>query len=397
MARNPARPFDDAPAATRPQRYLIRMMVFLIAVLLLVAILYRPLAVAFMTNPPLNGFILGVLLLGIVYNFRQVAMLYPEVGWIENYRQRRGVISQRQPPRMLAPMATMLGERQDRLSLSATSMRSLLDGISSRLDESRDISRYTIGLMIFLGLLGTFWGLMQTVSSIREVIGGLQMGGTTDVTVIFQNMKRGLELPLGGMGTAFTSSLFGLGGSLVLGFLDLQASQAQNRFFNDLEEWLSSLTRLSSGSLSGDGDQTVPAYVQALLEQTADGLENLQRTIIKGEENRIEVNNSLRALEEKLGILTDHMRTEQTVMRSLAETQVELKPVLVQIADMRLPSAQQGGMDETTRAHIRNLDLQLGRLVEELRAGRQDLVQNMRSEIKLLARTMAALAESAER
>ncbi|MSO93225.1 MAG: flagellar motor protein MotA [Rhodospirillales bacterium] len=381
---------------TRPQRYLIRMIVFLIAVLLLTAILFRPLAVAFMTNPPLNGFILGVFLLGILYNFRQVAMLYPEVGWIENFRQRRGIISQRRPPKLLSPMATMLGERQDRLSLSATSMRSLLDGISSRLDESRDMSRYMIGLLIFLGLLGTFWGLMQTVSSIREVIGGLTMGGG-DVAMIFQNMKRGLELPLGGMGTAFTSSLFGLGGSLVLGFLDLQAGQAQNRFFNDLEEWLSSLTRLSSGSLSGDGDQTVPAYVQALLEQTADSLENLQRTIIKGEENHIEVNNSLRGLGEKLGILTDHMRTEQTVMRSLAETQVELKPVLVQIADMRLPNAQQSGMDETTRAHIRNLDMQLARLVEELRAGRQDLVQNMRSEIKLLARTMAALAESAER
>ncbi|MEL0144704.1 MAG: flagellar motor protein MotA, partial [Alphaproteobacteria bacterium] len=172
------------------------------------------------------------------------------------------------------------GERKDSLSLSTLSMRSLLDGIASRLDESRDLSRYTIGLLIFLGLLGTFWGLLQTVSSVANVIAGLQVGGGDAVT-IFNDLKTGLEAPLSGMGTAFSSSLFGLAGSLLLGFLELQAGAAQNRFYNDLEDWLSTATRVSGGgALSvGEGDQSVPAYIQALLETTADSLDNLQRTV----------------------------------------------------------------------------------------------------------------------
>lgn len=377
----------------RPRRYLVRMLLCLIAVLIAGAVLFQPLSVGFMTNAPLNGFILGVFVLGIAYNFRQVLMLYPELAWIEGFRDTRTVVSQARPPRLLAPMATMMRERRDRLTLSTMAMRSLLDGISSRLDESRDLSRYNIGLLIFLGLLGTFWGLMHTVASIRDVISGLSLGG--DASQVFQNLKESLDSPLRGMGTAFSTSLFGLGGSLVLGFLDLQATQAHNRFFNDLEEWLSSVTRLSSGSLAFEGDQSVPAYVQALLEQTADSLENLQRTLARGEESRIAVNVNLKKLGEQLGTLTDHMRTEQALMKTMAETQAEMKPILALLAEPRPAVAV--GLDEATRAHIRNLDLQLGRLADELRLGRQELVQQMRSEIKLLARTMAALAGEAER
>jgi biopolymer transport protein ExbB/TolQ len=377
----------------RPRRYLVRMLLCLIVVMAAGAVLFQPLHAGFMTNAPLNGLILGVFALGIAYNFRQVIMLYPEVSWIEGFRDSRAVVSQARPPRLLAPMATMMREKRDRLTLSALAMRSLLDGISSRLDESRDLSRYTIGLLIFLGLLGTFWGLMQTVGSIRDVIAGLSLAG--DAGRVFQDLKDNLDAPLRGMGTAFSTSLFGLGGSLVLGFLDLQATQAQNRFYNDLEEWLSSVTRLSSGSLAFEGDQPVPAYVQALLEQTADSLENLQRTLARGEESRIAVNTNLKRLGEQLGTLTDHMRTEQALMKAMAETQIELKPVLAVLADVGVPVS--GGLDEATRAHIRNLDIQLGRLTEEMRLGRQELVQQMRSEIKMLARTMAALAGEVER
>ena len=247
--------------------------------------------------------------------------LYPEVDWLEGYQQNHSPLSQQRSPKLLAAMATMLGERTGKLSLSTMAMRSLLDGIISRLDESRDISRYTIGLLIFLGLLGTFWGLLETVSSISDVIGGLSTAGGS-LANVFSDLKTGLEAPLSGMGTAFSSSLFGLAGSLVLGFLDLQASQAQNRFYNELEDWLSSLTRLSSGALSGDGDQSVPVYVQALLEQTAESLENLQRTLSRGEDERNHANTNLTTLMEKLGTLTDHMRTEQTLMMKLAESQM---------------------------------------------------------------------------
>ncbi len=378
----------------RPRRFLVRMILFLIAVLVVVVALFPQLQGAFMANAPLNGLILGILLLGIVYIFRQVTMLNPEVAWIESFRYNQPTLSQSKAPKLLAPMATMLGERKDRLSLSALSMRSLLDGIQSRLDESRDISRYIIGLLIFLGLLGTFWGLLDTVASIRGVISSLSIG-SGDVNTVFSDLKSGLNAPLSGMGTAFSSSLFGLGGSLVLGFLDLQGGQAQNHFFTQLEDWLSSLTRLSSGVLPGDGEHGVPAYVQALLEQTAESLENLQITLARGEEGRISSNTSMVVLVEKLGTLTDHMQTEQALMMQLAESQTELKNILARLADRVGHSA--AGMDEATRTHIRNLDVYVARLLEELSAGRDDIIHQVRSEIKLLARTIAAIAEEAER
>ena len=380
----------------RPRRYLIRMIAFVAIVIGLIYVLHAPLKSAFMANAPLNGLILAVLILGIIYNFRQVLVLYGEVDWIEDYRRDR--IAQSKPPRLLLSMATMLGESNARLRLSAMSMRSVLDGIASRLDEARDLSRYTIGLLVFLGLLGTFWGLLDTISSIRGVIDSLSIGVGEDMTHVFGNLKQGLEKPLGGMGTAFSSSLLGLAGSLILGFLDLQTAQAQNRFFNDLEEWLSSVTRLSSGVISADGDQSVPAYVQALLEQTAESLENLQRTLTKGEESRIATNNSLHQMAEQISTLTDHMRTEQTIMRSMAEGQVNLNDSLRKIADgSALSSASSSGLDDdATKSHIRSLDIQMGRLVEELSTGRGEIIQQVRSEIKLLARTIAALADKSK-
>ena len=370
---------------TRPRKYLIRMFVFVIAITGLCGFLFLPLHGAFMANAPLNGLIVGVLVIGIIYNFRQVLMLYPEVAWIEEFQQNGTPLSEPQPPKLLAPMATMVGDHKDRLSLSTLAMRSLLDGIVSRLDESRDISRYTVGLLIFLGLLGTFWGLLETVASISNVIGGLNVE-SGDSIAVFDDLKKGLKAPMAGMGTAFSTSLFGLGGSLVLGFLDLQANQAQNRFYNELEEWLSTVTRLATSSLLGESDQPIPAYVQALLEQTAESLENLQQTITRGEESRISVNSNIIALGNKLETLTDHMRTEQTLMKSLTETQMEMKPILAKIAE----GSTAAGMDETTRSHIRNLDVYLTRLTEELSSGRKELVQQLRSEIKLLARTIAA-------
>ena len=374
---------------TLPQRFLVRMVLFLAVVGSFVAFLHQPLLTAFMANPAINGLITGVLGLGILYNFRQVLRLKPEVEWIENFRQNR--TPQGNAPQLLASMATMMGESGERLRLSAMSMRSVLDGLASRLDESRDISRYTIGLLVFLGLLGTFWGLLGTVSSVSRVIGGLHLDGG-EIGDIFQRLKSGLEQPLDGMGTAFSSSLFGLSGSLVLGFLDLQAGQAQNRFFNELEDWLSSVTRLSSGAISSDGE-SVPAYVQALLEQTADSLENLQRTLTKSEESRIATNNNLRQMGEQMTALADHMRTEQALLKSMATSHTELHNYLRKIADRPADNAIES--DDTTKTHIRNLDHQMSRLVEEISSARNEVLEGVRSEIRLLARTLAALAEDA--
>ncbi len=385
---------------TRPKRFLNRMIVFLFAVIVVCAVIAPALYSAFMGNPALNGIIMGAMLAGIIYIFREVMLLNPEVAWIESYRRNQNPATAA-APRLLSSMATMFGERKGgRVSLSAISLRTLLDGIATRLDESREISRYFIGLLVFLGLLGTFYGLLETLRSVGGVIGTLSIGAG-DVGRAFNDLKNGLQAPIAGMGTAFSASLFGLAGSLVLGFLDLQAGQAQNRFYNDLEEWLSSYTRLSGGGpLSEAGDASVPAYIQALLEQTADSLENLQRITGRGEESRIAANASIITLTEKLTMLGDQMKTEQNLLLRLAENQMELKPVLTRLAD----AATARGQDEALRGHMRNIEMYLARLAEDLSQGRAQTIQEVRSEIRqvrseirLLARTIAALAEEADR
>ncbi|MCW8916724.1 MAG: flagellar motor protein MotA [Magnetovibrio sp.] len=388
---------------SNPHRFLLRMGLFLLAVFGAIAAVYQPLLSAFMANAALNGLIVGVFFLGMAYNFRQVIQLGPEVAWIESFRESHSLNAQRSQiasttstppkpkstptPRLLAPLAAMVAGRQE-IKLSAMALRSVLDGIASRLDEQRDISRYTIGLLVFLGLLGTFWGLLDTLGAIRDVIANIQIGGG-DINSMFDELKRGLEAPLSGMGTAFSSSLFGLAGSLVLGFLDLTTGQAQNRFYTELEDWLASLAKLSGGTLSADGDQTVPAYVEALLEQTAESLENLQRTMARGEETRIHTSEALSQLSEKMSTITDFMQTEQVIMKKLAETHMELKPSLEKIAGGQGIGGGSGEMDDATRGHIRNIDLAVSRMLEESRTGREELVGQVRSEIKLLARTMA--------
>jgi len=371
---------------TEPQRYLTRMAFFLVVVAAVAAILSGPLVRAFMANPALNGLILLVLLGGILYIFRSVLMLRPEVKWIETFRRSYPGLSVQAPPQLLAPMATMLGERSGRrMTLSATATRTLLDGIASRLDEARDISRYMIGLLVFLGLLGTFWGLSLTVGAVAAAINTLTASGG-DFQAQFDSLRQSLAGPLEGMGTAFSSSLFGLAGSLVLGFLDLQAGQAMNRFYNDLEEWLSSVTRLDSGGL-GEGDQSVPAYVQALLEQTADSLDGLQRTLARTEESRDSSQTALVSLSEKLATLSDQMRAEQGLLVKLIEGQMEMRPVLQKLAE------GSGGIDPASATHLRNLDVSMAHLINLTAKGQDMMVKELRSELKLIARTLAALGE----
>lgn len=381
---------------TSPRRFLLRMVVFLVAVLGVAAALSPAVVPAFMANPALNGLILGVLLVGIALNIRQVVMLRPEVAWIDQFRRDQDSVatSTAAGPRLLAPMATMLAEHKGRgrFMLSAPAMRSMLDGIAARLDEARDISRYFIGLSIFLGLLGTFWGLLQTIDSIAAVIGGMDFAPGNDITAVLANLQDGIEAPLQGMGTAFSSSLFGLAGSLILGFLDLQSGQAQNAFFTDLEDWLSGITRLSSGVGGGDGDQPVPAYIQALLEQTAESIDELQRTLSRGEESRGAALAYQRDLVDRLSTLTDQMRAEQQVLLKMAEGQVELRQTLARFGEA-LARPQGSAIDDASRGHLRNMDIALQRLADEAQRGRDEAVREIRSEIKLLARTIAAIAE----
>ncbi len=379
---------------TRPKIYLIRMLGFLLAVIVLTVLLSGALITAFSSNPLLNGLIFLVLLIGIGWNLLQVTRLTPEVHWLETFQKSRARLATLPPPRLLAPMASMLAARQaksregqDRFTLSAPAMRSLLDSLASRLDESRELSRYMTGLLIFLGLLGTFWGLLLTVSAIADVIGGMSVG-SGDINALFEQLKTGLGRPLKGMGTAFSSSMFGLAGALVLGFLDLTAGQAQNRFFNELEEWLAGLTRLSSGALGSEGEGSVPIYVQALLEQTAENMENLQSILVRGEDGRTQSNQAVLALTEKIGTLSDTMRANQQLMLRIAETQAQLAPALAKLGE-----ARGHGGDEASRAHLRNIEVYMQRLLSEGEQGRVQSTSELRNDIRVLTRTIAALAE----
>jgi hypothetical protein len=221
------------------------MSIYLFIVSIVCALIYAPLYSAFQANWVFNALILGVLIIGIAISYRQVIVLVPELEWIASFRTGDSSLSIKQEPRLLKPLTRQLGTelKKDRFRMSAMSLRTVLDGIRARLDESREISRYMISLLIFLGLLGTFWGLLGTISSVGSVIIKLNVDGG-DFNKIFTELQTGLLEPLEGMGTAFSSSLFGLGGSLVLGFLDIQAGHAQNRFYDGLEEWLAGVTKL---------------------------------------------------------------------------------------------------------------------------------------------------------
>ena len=379
---------------TRPKTYLVRMALFLAAVIAVAGALSPVLFVAFDNNPILNSLILAVALIGIGWNLRQVLRLSPEVTWVETYQTARPNLSSLPSPQLLAPMANMLAAReaqsrtdQARFTLSTSAMRSLLDGIASRLDESRELSRYMTGLLIFLGLLGTFWGLLKTVGAVSEVIASMSVG-SGDLNALFEQLKSGLVKPLAGMGTAFSASMFGLSGALVLGFLDLTAGQAQNRFFNELEEWLAGLTRLSSGVLA-EGDGSVPVYVQALLEQTAENMENLQRILQRGEDGRAQANQAVMALTEHIATLSDTMRTSQQLMLRLAESQVSIGPALQRLSEQH----RDQGFEDAARGHLRNIELFLQRLLADAEQGRAQSTAELRNDLRILTRTVAALAE----
>jgi hypothetical protein len=345
---------------SRPHRYVLLMVIGVLAVLGLGYLLKAPLIEAFSHNPPLNTGIFVVLAIGIIFIFFQVFRLYPEIAWIDQFRRGGQELSTTRPPRLLAPMAAMLGERRGRLNLSTVSLRSLLDGINARLDESHDTSRYLIGLLVFLGLLGTFWGLLGTVSSVGAAVANLTVG-TGDPAALFSQLKQGLTEPLSGMGTAFSSSMFGLSGSLVLGFLELQAGQAHNRFFNELEDWLSSQTRLTpAGLVTEGGDQSLPGYMQSLLDQTADHMEQLNRTMMIGDEARTLANNRLEVLNDRLEALAGKMTSDQQLLVKVVETQSELRPLIARLADV---ADQDGfGIDEASRRHLRGIDEKIGQL-----------------------------------
>ena len=378
---------------TNMNHYLIRVLLFVLVMLVIASFLILPIGHAFMANAALNGMILGVFLFGLVFIVRKIALLSPEVAWISQHRSlHKQRLTKQRPPKLLAPIANMLGDKTNgKISLSATSLKSLLDSIDMRLSESRDTSRYLIGLLIFLGLLGTFWGLLETVGAVSNVIGGLSLKGG-NLEKAFSDLKIGLDAPLSGMATAFSSSVFGLAGSLALGFIDLQLGQAQNRFYNDLEEWLSGLTKLSAGNnVTGDHEISGTAYQAALFEQTAESLDRLQRVMVHNEDGRDETNQHLIKINDSLHLIVDKLEAETQVIRDLSDNQERSNSAI-----SRLTEYSQEKSKDDYRQNLRNIDTQLSQLIKELKTGRDKSVEEIRQEIRLLARTIAVLAEEAD-
>ena len=312
MANDP-----DPLKLTSPRIFVIRMLVFLILCGLIAFVLQRQIFNAFLANPWLNGLIVGVLAIGIIMSFHQVIRLFREVSWVNGYRSADPEAAAARAPKLLTPMAAMLGrERLEHVAMSTQTMRAFLDSLATRLDEARDLSRYLTGLLVFLGLLGTFWGLIETVGSVGSIINGLKAGGDADS--VFDALKEGLAAPLGGMGISFSSSLFGLAGSLVLGFLDLQTSQAQNRFYTNLEDWLA--TKVQEPGIGAINGGVSPAGI-------VDALAQLQQSV--GDSTSGKATSAAMAnLAEAIQGLVQHMRSEQQMIRDWADEQAKLNTQL---------------------------------------------------------------------
>jgi hypothetical protein len=339
-----------------PTRYIIRMMVFLVVIATIVGLLYSPLSWAFFGNPVINGIILMVLVIGIGFIFRQTTRLLPEYRWMRVMRSGNIGSGMRVKPSLLATVAVMFSD-ENRLTnnMSAQSMRSVLDGVAVRLDESREISRYLIGLLVFLGLLGTVWGLLETIQAVGFVVSGIDTQ-TADFGKLMQEFKSGLDAPLSGMATAFSSSLFGLAGSLILGFLDLQLGQASSRFYSELEDWLSTMARFSDGG----GDGLDPAISMGLSEEAADRMLELTRHIGKSEQERGQMLHTLQEVNKTLLAL----RQQQDQNQMVAE-----------------------GLDA--------LQQSLSVLAHNMANDRKDVIDAMTTELRALSRAVAAISRKA--
>jgi hypothetical protein len=314
-----------------PTVYLVKIVIFLVLVALVAAILFTNIVTFFWANPFINSLIFFSLFIGIFLSFRQVIRLFPEVKWVNSLQD--GTSTNVRPPILLAPVAGILRERIGEAVITPSSMRSILDSVGNRLDEAKDTSRYLTGLLVFLGLMGTFYGLLETVSSVAGVINALDPT-TGDTASQFSTLQEGLAAPLGGMGTAFSSSLFGLAGSLVLGFLDLQTSQAQNAFYTDLEDWMTSMTELdhpvSAMQASAGGPE-----MQAMFDRLGDSMQS-----------RDSSQNAIRAMAELArGIdgLVKHIRTEQDDLRKHITEQGETNKKLRELIEAVLSQADNEG------------------------------------------------------
>lgn len=359
----------------QPVRQILAMLIALGAVGAVCYFLYGPIRTVFFANVGLNALISGVFLIGLIACFWQVIALVSSVSWIEGFAIDRPGHEFVEPPRLLKSLSALLRDQRARQALTASSTRSILDSVAMRIDESRDITRYIINLLIFLGLLGTFWGLSLTVPEVVNTIRSLQPDESGSIN--FDQLMSGLEAQLDGMGTAFASSLLGLAGSLVVGLLELFASRAQNQFFREMEDWLTSITRLSITGDSGDGDPVMAAA--SLMEQNSAQIMELTSLVAQMYARSEE-------LERKRDVDPDENSRQIAVFERIAD----------RLEETVVGGGAGGGVDDEARDRLRSIDRQLLRLSEEVSAGRQDAVGELRAEIGGLTRALRQIIDRGE-
>ncbi len=383
MAREP---LETEVQFSQPIRQIVYMLAVLGAVGLGVFVAYPRVAPIFAANPWLNGTIILVFVLGVIACFAQVLQLFSSVSWIEGFADQRPGHDISRPPGLMVPLSALLRSRSARSQVSASSSRSILDSVGARMEEARDITRYIVNTLIFLGLLGTFWGLATTVPAVVDTIRNLNPDSGEGGVAVFGRLIGGLEEQLAGMGTAFASSLLGLAGSLVVGLLELFAGHGQNRFYREMEDWLSSITRVG---LVGDGEETIDQYsLAAVLDHMNYQMETLQDMFQKAEAGRLAADARLTVLSEAITAMANRIESggdTSDALKRVAEGQENIVDVL------QGSSGGGDGLDAESRMRIRSIDVQLLKVFEELQQGRQAAIDDLRGDIGALTRTMRQL------
>jgi hypothetical protein len=392
---------EKEPQFSQPTRQILAMLLALGLVGVGAFLIFPEVRPIILGKPVLNATIALVFVVGVWSCFWQMFTLSRSVNWIEGFALDRPGHELTRPPQLMLTLSNLLSDRGARKSLTATSTRSILDSVGTRLDEARDITRYTVSLLIFLGLLGTFYGLATTVPAVVDTIRQLAPQEGQEAMEVFDNLMTGLEDQLDGMGTAFSSSLLGLAGSLVVGLLELFAGHGQNRFYRELEEWLSSITRISivSGDADAGGGAGSP-MVARMLEQTALQIDGLKDVLVASEQKRQETEGRLGKLADAIQSFSNQMKVQPlaaasggkftgdaSVFERIAQGQERLAQALEGVEDS---GGAGGGIDGETRMRLKNIDVQLLRILEEMAAGRQDSVTEIRADLAALTEAIRA-------
>lgn len=377
---------EQVPTFSQPVRQIVIMLVVVVLVAAGAWFIHGTVAGIFSTNPWLNGFIASVFLMGVLTCFWQVLTLIKSVSWIEDFVRHVPGHDRTQPPTLLLPLAAQMRSRAAMMQISTAAQRSILESVATRIDEARDITRYLTNLLIFLGLLGTFYGLATTVPAVVDTIRSLAPKDGESGMQVFSRLMTGLESQLGGMGTAFSASLLGLAGSLVIGLLELFSNHGQNRFYRELEDWLSSITRVSLTDGEG-GDQ---ATIAAMLDQMAGQMDALQSLYTQSDVTRVAIEDKLDDLSHVIGHLADQTAAglaQKSLLERIADGQERLIAALAHT---------EGGAvgDAESRMRLRSIDVQLLRLHEEVAAGRQETLADLRGDLAALTAAIRSLSRT---